>query len=171
MFQQFGNIGLAAAAYNAGPRRIQEWLAQRGKMPDETRNYVKIITGQPVEKWTERAPIDVAAHLPAKAPCEGVQGLSRFGRRGSHPGEMTPAIAKIIDEAKERVAKAKAAQLAKKEKANAARLAKLKKGKDAKTKSAEQGHWQRHETGGRRIHDKKASKPNVKIANAEPRRS
>ena len=25
---QFGNLGLAAAAYNAGPRRVQEWLAQ-----------------------------------------------------------------------------------------------------------------------------------------------
>ena len=25
--QQFGNLGLAAAAYNAGPRRVQEWLA------------------------------------------------------------------------------------------------------------------------------------------------
>jgi len=27
---QFGNLGLAAAAYNAGPRRVQEWLAGRG---------------------------------------------------------------------------------------------------------------------------------------------
>ncbi len=25
--EQFGNLGLAAAAYNAGPRRVQEWLA------------------------------------------------------------------------------------------------------------------------------------------------
>ncbi len=25
---QFGNIGLAAAAYNAGPRRVQDWMAQ-----------------------------------------------------------------------------------------------------------------------------------------------
>ena len=55
-------------------------------MPDETRNYVKIITGQPIEKWTERAQIDVAVHLPPMAPCEGVQGLSRTGRR-PHPGE------------------------------------------------------------------------------------
>jgi soluble lytic murein transglycosylase-like protein len=26
---QFGNLGLAAAAYNAGPGRVQEWLAKR----------------------------------------------------------------------------------------------------------------------------------------------
>ena len=30
---QFGNLGLAAAAYNAGPRRVQEWLAGTGPMP------------------------------------------------------------------------------------------------------------------------------------------
>ena len=35
---QFGNLGLAAAAYNAGPRRVQEWLAGSGGMPSETRN-------------------------------------------------------------------------------------------------------------------------------------
>src|SRR5262249_40002886 len=27
--QQFGNLGLAAAAYNAGPQRVQDWLAGR----------------------------------------------------------------------------------------------------------------------------------------------
>ena len=155
LFQQFGNIGLAAAAYNAGPRRIQEWLAQRGKMPDETRNYVKIITGQPIEKWTERAEIDVASHLPAKAPCEGVLGLSRVASTDRIPVQMTPAIAKIIDEAKERVAKAKAAQLAKKEKANAARLAKAKKGNETKTVSKDQ--------------DRLPSKASLKFATAEKR--
>ncbi|WP_409363502.1 transglycosylase SLT domain-containing protein [Bradyrhizobium liaoningense] len=48
---QFGNLGLAAAAYNAGPRRVQEWLAGTGGMPQETRNYVVAITGSTVEDW------------------------------------------------------------------------------------------------------------------------
>ena len=48
---QFGNLGLAAAAYNAGPRRVQEWLDGRGYMPSETRNYVSAITGATVEDW------------------------------------------------------------------------------------------------------------------------
>jgi hypothetical protein len=48
---QFGNLGLAAAAYNAGPRRVQEWLAGRGPMPQETRNYVAAITGSTVDDW------------------------------------------------------------------------------------------------------------------------
>ena len=86
LFQQFGNIGLAAAAYNAGPRRIQDWLAQRGKMPDETRNYVKIITGQPIEKWTEKAEIDVAvASAGARAVRRRARPVPRRVRR-PHPG-------------------------------------------------------------------------------------
>jgi Transglycosylase SLT domain/SPOR domain len=48
---QFGNLGLAAAAYNAGPRRVQEWLAGTGYMPQETRNYVVAITGASVDDW------------------------------------------------------------------------------------------------------------------------
>ena len=48
---QFGNLGLAAAAYNAGPRRVQEWLDGTGCMPQETRNYVSAITGTTVDDW------------------------------------------------------------------------------------------------------------------------
>ena len=52
---QFGNLGLAAAAYNAGPRRVQEWLAGTGGMPAETRNYVSTITGATVDDWARAA--------------------------------------------------------------------------------------------------------------------
>ncbi len=38
--RQFGNLGLAAAAYNAGPQRVRDWLAGRRTLPAETRNYV-----------------------------------------------------------------------------------------------------------------------------------
>jgi len=43
--QKFGNLGLAAAAYNAGPGRVGAWLASRRPLPQETRNYVAIVTG------------------------------------------------------------------------------------------------------------------------------
>ena len=46
LLEQFGNLGLAAAAYNAGPRRVSDWMAKRGELPEETRNYVRNITGQ-----------------------------------------------------------------------------------------------------------------------------
>jgi hypothetical protein len=49
--QQFGNLGLAAAAYNAGPNRVREWLAGNGTMPAETRSYVLAITGRTVDEW------------------------------------------------------------------------------------------------------------------------
>jgi hypothetical protein len=71
---QFGNLGLAAAAYNAGPRRIQEWLAGSGYMPQETRNYVYAITGTSVDEWAtagrngkmaERAPTSSCRQLMA----------------------------------------------------------------------------------------------------------
>jgi hypothetical protein len=50
---EFGNLGLAAAAYNAGPRRVREWMAGFGSMPLETRNYVIAITGAPIEQWSK----------------------------------------------------------------------------------------------------------------------
>ena len=51
--RQFGNLGLAAAAYNAGPRRVREWLAGTGAMPSQTRHYVYAITGATVEQWSK----------------------------------------------------------------------------------------------------------------------
>ncbi len=48
---QFGNLGLAAAAYNAGPGRVRDWLAGTRELPDETRAYVHDITGRKVDDW------------------------------------------------------------------------------------------------------------------------
>jgi transglycosylase-like protein with SLT domain len=73
--QQFGNLGLAAAAYNAGPKRIQDWLAKKGKLPQETQGYVKIITGRPAENWTLAETGSPAVKLPRRAPCQEAAGL------------------------------------------------------------------------------------------------
>ena len=48
---QFGNLGLAAAAYNAGPGRLREFLSAHRPLPAETRNYVLAITGISVDEW------------------------------------------------------------------------------------------------------------------------
>ena len=66
---QFGNLGLAAAAYNAGPRRVLEWLGGRGNLPGETRAYVRIITGRSVEEWA-RGNVDELVDSPKQLPCE-----------------------------------------------------------------------------------------------------
>lgn len=70
LVRRFGNLGLAAAAYNAGPRRIQDWLAKKGKLPEETQHYVKTITGRPAETWKGRVKARLAAALPREAPCQ-----------------------------------------------------------------------------------------------------
>jgi len=49
--RQFGNIGLAAAAYNAGPNRVANWLAGSGMLPAETLAYVVALTGRTAEDW------------------------------------------------------------------------------------------------------------------------
>lgn len=53
--QRFGNLGLAAAAYNGGPTRTANWLQGRAVLPSETRNYVIAITGRSAEDWAEQA--------------------------------------------------------------------------------------------------------------------
>ena len=43
--EQFGNLGFAAAAYNAGPHRVSDWLEHGRTLPVETQNYVTRVTG------------------------------------------------------------------------------------------------------------------------------
>jgi len=70
LVHRFGNLGLAAAAYNAGPRRIQDWLDKKGKLPEETQHYVKTITGRPAETWKGGVKARPAGVLPREAPCQ-----------------------------------------------------------------------------------------------------
>jgi uncharacterized membrane protein YeaQ/YmgE (transglycosylase-associated protein family) len=75
LYQRFGNLGLAAAAYNAGPRRVADWLASKSQLPQETQEYVKTITGWPAERWTVAQVGSPAVKLPQDAPCQEVAGL------------------------------------------------------------------------------------------------
>ncbi|MEA2837393.1 MAG: hypothetical protein QOD89_1943 [Bradyrhizobium sp.] len=79
---QFGNLGLAAAAYNAGPRRVQEWLAGTGYMPSETRNYVFAITGMSVDDW---ATAGKSAKPPDRAPTSSCRELMALLKRAPNP--------------------------------------------------------------------------------------
>lgn len=53
--EDFGNLGLAAAAYNAGEKRVSRWLASGGSLPLETENYVLDILGEPAVKFSDAA--------------------------------------------------------------------------------------------------------------------
>jgi hypothetical protein len=79
---QFGNLGLAAAAYNAGPRRVQEWLAGSGHMPQETRHYVMAITGSTVEEWARAGK---GGKMPESAPPTSCRDLIALLKRAPNP--------------------------------------------------------------------------------------
>ena len=70
---QFGNLGLAAAAYNAGPQRVRDWLSGRRTLPAETHNYVQAITGLSADEWArsgKREPVQ-----PARPNCTQLMAL------------------------------------------------------------------------------------------------
>jgi soluble lytic murein transglycosylase-like protein len=53
--KSYGNLGLAAAAYNAGENRVSRWLSSGGFLPIETEDYVLDILGEPVDNFTDRS--------------------------------------------------------------------------------------------------------------------
>jgi hypothetical protein len=69
---EFGNLGLAAAAYNAGPQRLRDFLAGLRDLPLETRRYVLAITGYSVEEWAKQ--VKAAAGPRAPENSGGSQG-------------------------------------------------------------------------------------------------
>ncbi len=69
--EHFGNLGLAAAAYNAGPARVRDWLAGRRTLPSETQAYVRIVTGRRAEEWRPQVTLSMLnVTIPADMPCE-----------------------------------------------------------------------------------------------------
>ena len=94
---RFGNLGLAAAAYNAGPKRVQDWLAGSGYMPQETRNYVAAITGSSVDDWVGTGSGGKPPERPRASNCRELIALlnqtpNRFVTQLEH--RVTLAIAK-----------------------------------------------------------------------------
>jgi hypothetical protein len=84
--REFGNLGLAAAAYNAGSGRVHDWLGGRRQLPQETRAYVRIVTGRSAEEWaagTQASPVEMpsievaSCELPASALIPPNPGASR----------------------------------------------------------------------------------------------
>ena len=117
--QQFGNLGLAAAAYNAGSGRVSQWLAKRKKrLPQETRTYVLNITGRPVGEWRGAKPQAVAFKLPARKPCRGVAVFAEVeraaaeeeARAAAEKAQLAKAAAAARAAAAEKSAKVAAAQ-------------------------------------------------------------
>ena len=88
--QRFGNHGLAAAAYNAGPGRVRRWLAKRTRLPRETRSYVYNITGRQPEQWIGARQNFVEFKIPVGTQCQQAATIvsaqaARWNRHASAP--------------------------------------------------------------------------------------
>ena len=77
---RFANLGLIAAAYNAGPKRVLDWLAARASLPTETRDYVKLITGRSVEEWRNAKARTAVFDVPRQVPCHQIPSFSSVER-------------------------------------------------------------------------------------------
>jgi Transglycosylase SLT domain len=82
----FGNLGLAAAAYNAGEQRVSGWLAGNRSLPDETQEYVSFITGHVADEWKEAS---ASFDMPAVARGADFtsQCVALASRNASPPGK------------------------------------------------------------------------------------
>src|SRR5262245_54690289 len=70
LHREFGNLGLAAAAYNAGSGRVRDWLGGRRPLPGETRAYVRMLTGRSVEEWARGATTPLEMRSLKDLPCD-----------------------------------------------------------------------------------------------------
>ena len=59
----FGNIGLAAVAYNGGERRARNFVGGGQVLPYETQDYVEAITGHNAWKWRDEPPAQIDLRL------------------------------------------------------------------------------------------------------------
>jgi uncharacterized membrane protein YeaQ/YmgE (transglycosylase-associated protein family) len=117
MAQKFGNLGLAAAAYNAGPRRIEEWLAKKGPLPQETQAYVRTITSWPAETWTFGAQTgSPAIKVQRQAPCQESVGLMAWDGPDEIP--LPPPSPRVLEAAAHAKAIKQAAARARMNRAN-----------------------------------------------------
>src|SRR5580704_15230757 len=76
LLNRFGNLGLAAAAYNAAPARVSAWLTNHRALPAETRNYVALVTGWTADEWASSSPPQKAeTTIPQGVPCTRLANL------------------------------------------------------------------------------------------------
>jgi soluble lytic murein transglycosylase-like protein len=87
---QFGNLGFVAAAYNAGPRRVSEWLARRRRLPRETLNYVVNVTGRSVEAWQKTPPDDAALRFVQRLPCRDLSAFAALEQSQPQQADEKP---------------------------------------------------------------------------------
>jgi hypothetical protein len=118
LWTQFGNLGLAAAAYNAGPQRVRDWLAGKRTLPLETQTYVRIVTGHSVQEWARPEQVALAITIPREMSCGETAKLVEKPPFSSATSTPKPTwIAQLIGDSSETNALTRFRQLQKKHQA------------------------------------------------------
>jgi Transglycosylase SLT domain len=105
---QFGNLGLAAAAYNAGPQRVRDWLTGKRTLPAETQAYVQKVTGHSAEEWTLPRQIALTVSVPNEMSCAVSVRLTEKPRPSSAaPSARSAWVAQLIGDSSETAALAR----------------------------------------------------------------
>jgi hypothetical protein len=102
---QFGNLGLAAAAYNAGPQRVRDWLDGKRTLPPETLAYVQIVTGHSAQEWKLTRSTVLAVTAPAEMSCIDGAGSTQKDQPSAPPNLARPAwVVQLIGDSSESAA-------------------------------------------------------------------
>lgn len=90
---EFRNLGFVAAAYNAGARRVMDWLERGRTLPRETRGYVLNITGHSAEEWRKMPVDDASLHFVRRLPCRDLPEFADLERaqRETQAAQQTQA--------------------------------------------------------------------------------
>ena len=114
---KFGNLGLAAAAYNAGPQRVQDWLSGKRTLPSETLAYVRSVTGHSAEEWKRPDARTWQVSIASDTPCVGTTKLAAKPAPAAPSAPPAPSAAwavQLIGDRLESNALSRYAQLQKK---------------------------------------------------------
>jgi len=90
--QQFGNLGFVAAAYNAGPHRVADWLDHRRALPQETKTYVLRVTGRSAEAWRTSPLADSQLTFVKPLPCRNLPAFADLEQAQREQALVEPAL-------------------------------------------------------------------------------
>jgi hypothetical protein len=91
---KFGNLGLAAVAYNGGEGRASGYVKGGNYLPAETRFYVETVTGRDPDAWLVETPPEVDYAIGKDEPfidaCVKMAEAERVPSLDRQPGEWKP---------------------------------------------------------------------------------
>ena len=111
------SIPIAAAAYNAGPQRVQDWLCGKRTLPSETLAYVRSVTGHSAEEWKRPDARTWQVSIASDTPCVETTRLAAKPAPAAPSAPPAPSAAwtvQVIGDRLESNALSRYAQLQKK---------------------------------------------------------